>query len=264
MTDYGSVDAKIARAVEHLAELEAERSRWFESNPLRAVPQPQGDGSREDLYLEVRVPMPGSLNALLGDCVHNLRSALDHLAMALAVDNGADPYDFTVQFPICGTQDAFFGRPNPKTGRRPRTPPRGTGGHQVRALSPSAQAFVEGLQPYHRGNTSWTLTELQQLDNRDKHRSLLELSPEAIATFHAAPGTTVTYADPLRLQDGAYFATVTFAPGYSGVKVYPALPVGIGVEQANRRGWLDVPGFPRGQLLPHIRAIVDDARCQFP
>jgi hypothetical protein len=91
MTDYRSVEAKFARAVEILKDLEAELTRWFGTKPLRVVPRPTGDGRSEDLYMEVLVPMPLTLNALLGDCAHNFRSTLDHLAMALAIDNGADP-----------------------------------------------------------------------------------------------------------------------------------------------------------------------------
>lgn len=147
---------------------------------------------------------------------------------------------------------------SPKTGTRPASPPRGTGRYQIRALRPDAQSFIESLQPYRRTGTSWTLTELHQLDNRDKHRSLLELSPEAIATFNPAPGTTVTYVNPLRLREGEPFGTITFPVERSGPKQYPPMPIGIGVEHSNRVGWLDVPGFPRGQLLPHIRGIVDD------
>lgn len=264
VTDYRSVEAKLARAVELLEDLEAERTRWFGSNPLRMVPKPTGDGRSEDLYMEVLVPMPLTLNALLGDCVHNFRSTLDHLAMTLAIDNGADPYDFSIQFPICDSPEAFFGKVSPKTGALPGSPPRGTGRYQIRALHPDAQRFIESLQPYRRTGTSWTLTELHHLDNRDKHRSLLELSPEAIATFHPAPGTTVTYIDPFRLREGERFGTITFPAGFSGPKQYPPIPVGIGVEHSNRVGWLDVPGFPRGQLLRHVREIVDEAERLFP
>lgn len=262
MTEYESVDTKLARAIDHLENLETELRRWYETNPFRMVPQPNPSGLNEDLIFQIKNPMPPAINALLGDCIHNFRSVLDHLAMALAVDNGADPYDFTVQFPI---RDTFKGYHGYEQHEAPISPaPRGTGAYQIRALGPAAQTFIEGLQPYNGKGRSCTLIELNQLDNRDKHRSILDLNPEAVATMKDSPGTTVTYEDPLRLKDGARFATITFDVNYSDVKTYTPVPTGIGVEDSNRTGWLDIPGFPRGQLLPHVREIVEEAKRLFP
>jgi len=260
--DYEGVDAKLDRAVEHLDVFEHELGVWMQGDPpvMTIKPHP-GDAQSEDLYFEIKVPAPTVLNMSLGDSVHNFRSTLDHLAMTLALDNGADPYDRSIGFPICGTFRAYHGHEQHEP---VIPPPRWSGAYKVRALRPAAQTFIEGLQPYRQNDLAWTLSELQQLDNRDKHRSLIEINPEAIATFHPAPGTTVTWVDPLRLENGARFATVTFDANYSGVKVYPPVPVGVGVEHSNRIGWLPLPGYLRTQLLVQVRRIVSDAERLFP
>ena len=128
----------------------------------------------------------------------------------------------------------------------------------------AAKAFIEGLQPYHRKGNAWTLIELKQLDDRDKHRRIFRLDPEIVATFADPPNTAVAYVTPVRLKEGAPFATITFGPGYSGMKMYPPVPVGVMVEHSNGVSWLDVVAFPKTQLLPHIEWIVSEAKRLFP
>lgn len=262
MTDYTSVDAKFDRAVEHLECFEREVDIWLKTNPLVMIPKPKPDGpGEEDLYFHVKNPIPPRLPVLLGDCIHNFRCALDHLVMALALANRAGLGVRTVAFPICSEFRTYHGY---EEGKPPSQPKRWHGACKVRTLRPPAQAFIEGLQPYHRRGNSWSLVELQELDNRDKHKVILALNPEAVATFVPAPGTTVTYIDPLRLKDGARFATITFGPNYSGVKMYPPVPIGIGMEHSNGVGWLDAIGFPKGVLMPHIGGIIAEAKSLFP
>ena len=261
MTDYTSVDAKLARAVEHLERFEIELGAWYKTNPLGVVPKPNPDGIIEDLFLCVRTPLPPSLPALLGDCIHNSRCALDHLVMALAVDNGMRPGNKTTSFPVSPGFASYHGY---EAGQPPVRPQRWNGAYQVRKLRDPAQAFIEGLQPYHRKGNSWTLVELKQLDDRDKHRYIFRLDPEITATAIDPPNTTVTYVTPLRLKDGTPFATITFGPDYSGVKMYPPVPVGVMVEHSNGVGWLDVVGFPKAQLIPHVECIVSEAKRLFP
>jgi hypothetical protein len=267
MTDYVSVRAKFSRAEEHLKELESELRSWINSKPVSLVsaspPKTHANGTSEDLNVKVSIPLPASLSTIAGDCVHNFRSVLDHLAMALAIDNGADPYDSTISFPVCDTIDRFHGQP--VRGVRPAVPPRGTGGYAIRALRPAEQAFIEGLQPYNGKRGSSDLAELQHLDNRDKHRLILEPRLETLVTFAPPPGVTYDYAAGLTLEDGAYFATVTYEPGYSGVKVQPPLSAGICVERSNRHGFLEIQRFLRSDILPFIRdEMVREAERRFP
>ncbi len=98
---------------------------------------------------------------ILGDCVHNLRSALDHLAYQLVVLNKRTP-DRRSNFPI-------FDHPHRK--RRKcwlrRVP------LLVPGISPQANQIIENIQPYQKGDIGHRLAELRELDNIDKHRHLL-------------------------------------------------------------------------------------------
>lgn len=99
----------------------------------------------------------GEIGVIAGDVVHNLRSALDHLAWQLALLNTATPYDLT-QFPIALTPGEF----GSKRGQK-----------MIGDLSPNHRARIESFQPYHGTSKAWTplaLADLRTLSNTDKHR----------------------------------------------------------------------------------------------
>ena len=131
MTDYTSAQAKLGRAEEHLEALEGELRAWFATEPLDAIPSAR-IGDTEDWHIEISTPLPGRLSLIAGDCVHNIRCALDHLAMALAVANGASLDDRSVAFPVC-SNDADFASRNSLT-----------------PLRHDARGFIESVQPYRR------------------------------------------------------------------------------------------------------------------
>jgi hypothetical protein len=105
---------------------------------------------------EVRRPDP-FLGILIGDALHNLRSALDHLAFQLvafpAVPGGPKADEDKRAFPIC-SHSKFWPAAKEK----------------IRGASPGVEAIVERLQPYNGGQT--LLWSLHELNNWDKHRLL--------------------------------------------------------------------------------------------
>ena len=258
--DYEGIEAKFDRAVQHLESFENVLGTWIKANPVRMVIEPDAGGVSESLFIEIEPPIPPALNVIAGDCIHNFRSVLDHLAMSLGIENGASPNDTGISFPVCNTFKAFYGYH--KTEFPIRTP-RWAGATQISALGPAAQVFIEGLQPHVAPPTLWELSQLQYLDNLDKHRSLIGHHVEVIATFSTPPGVTVEYESRLRLKDGAKFATVTFAPSYEDAKVYPQIVAEISVDRFTGTGCVPVQSFLRDLLLPVIRDIVDSAKRQF-
>lgn len=99
----------------------------------------------------------GEIGVIAGDVVHNMRSALDHLAWQLALLNTATPYDLT-QFPIALTPGEF----GSKRGQK-----------MIGDLAPEHRARIEGFQPYHGTSKAWTplaLADLRRLSNTDKHK----------------------------------------------------------------------------------------------
>ena len=65
-----------------------------------------------------------------------------------------------------------------------------------------------------------TLTYVDWFNTRRIHNEIGKIPSaelEGRFTFVDPPGTTITYENPLRLKDGARFATITFDPHRSGV-----------------------------------------------
>jgi hypothetical protein len=98
---------------------------------------------------------------MVGDCVHNARSALDHLVFQLAILNNA-PADAAskVSFPVYLTPSEF------KNATRTKIAP---------FINSTSFAEIEKLQPYITGNDGVDdiLWVLSQLDIFDKHRLLI-------------------------------------------------------------------------------------------
>jgi hypothetical protein len=250
MPNYDGVNAKMKRAEQHLADFEAVLGPWVGAKPVSFVSRPLANGSGEELLVHIDPPMPQELDLILGDCIHNLRSVLDHLAMTLAIANGADPYDRSISFPVFDEETNY----------------RANGVRSIRTLTTAAQAFIEEQQPFKRSTNAWMLTELQSLDNRDKHRSLIAHEPTQIAAFDDPAGVKTTYAAAPRIEEGALFATVTYEASYTGPRgVQPLVPLAVTVERSNRIGFIEVQPFLRDQLLPYIaNNIVGEAMRQFP
>jgi hypothetical protein len=132
---------------------------------------------------------------LLGDTLHNLRCALDHLVYALAVrQTGKDPPDDdrALMFPICS---------NPEHWNRSK--------RRIASLNEATQAAIERVQPYNRlkaGQWFMPLWWLAQLNDIDKHR----LPHIAVVAAHhdeiniaAEPGAFRALWNQGALRDGA-------------------------------------------------------------
>ena len=128
-------------------------------------------------YVTAEQPPTDPISLLIGDAMHNLRSALDVLAFSLAAAH-TKPLPKEIadrsEFPIFGNENGdgrdLFHRVNKKTGR----PAFGSGLIKIDGWHPGAQAAVERLQPYKRGNEfrSDPLWLLHELDRISKHRLL--------------------------------------------------------------------------------------------
>ena len=152
----------------------------------------------------VKEEPPIRLGLLLGDFVHNLRSALDNLVCQLAYLGGADSCQMT-QFPICDTA-ALFAK-NLKRGR-------------LAGLRPEHVAMIERFQPYQGQHmTHIALRAVRDFDNIDKHKAIhatlaaLDPRPEAVSARRDRLDTEftmevqyVTVGKPL--YDGATVARV--------------------------------------------------------
>lgn len=171
---------KLIRARTQLEDLQIQLRTWMSGERCRAFTEP--DGSEPNCFV-VKVSVLGSVPIdpfalMIGEVLHGLRGALDHLAYALASKH-------TVPLPEDVAQQSEF----PIFGDKNRKGNLGAGRHmfdssgiaKIRGVDPAAQAIIKSLQPYHRGNnyTAHPLWQLHDLSNIDKHRLL------PIAFFHS-------------------------------------------------------------------------------
>jgi hypothetical protein len=107
--------------------------------------------------LRILAPVPPRVSCIVGDIIHNLRSALDHLA-CLIVENSGAAVTRTTQFPITESASRFAEVVQKQLG--------GVGAPFLK--------FVENLQPFSSQAPSPNRLEvIHRLDIKDKHRNLL-------------------------------------------------------------------------------------------
>lgn len=185
---------KIERAHKHIAELE---DFVLRSGVLH------GKTVRLNANAEARKPFLdfGSFNiyepdipAIIGDAVHNLRSALDHLAYHLVMvgtDKGeirTKPWEI-IQFPITHSADSY------KSDR--------TAG-KVQGMERKAIEAIDALKPYKSGNEPLWL--LHKLDNTDKHSFILPIGEDVIicgVSLRASEPFFASIGDP-KTDDDVY------------------------------------------------------------
>jgi hypothetical protein len=148
------IRAKLKRAEEHLDVLEAEMGNYLGGDIYILVRDEKPDRTIFHLWIKAEPPLRFSI--LLGDCCHNLRSALDHIVWQMVLANKQTP-DENTAFPIWDK------------------PPQGIFAPKaIRGISKEACALIESLQPYQDGQqaSEHVLWFIKTLSNTDKHRTL--------------------------------------------------------------------------------------------
>jgi hypothetical protein len=155
------VEFKLYRAQEHLRTLVKAQADFLRDPKLCSPVLEINKQRRPFVWVEEIKEPPPDWGPLMGDCIHNLRSALDHLAFQLMVANSRGPLSRarikTSAFPITTSSTKFRGAQ-----------------HKLAGVSGTAKAIIEELQPYHRRKYPGTRTlwELEELWSGDKHRVL--------------------------------------------------------------------------------------------
>ena len=143
---------KVQRAVGFLAELRETMANYVNDNPVQITPVPAEPG--RDLSFDLEWKNLGLLpGAIVGDAVHNLRTALDLMASELATMKGRGCKD--VYFPIADVE-ANLDKRIEKT--------------CFAKAGDDAVEILRSLKPYRGGND--LLRTLHDLDIADKHTAL--------------------------------------------------------------------------------------------
>jgi hypothetical protein len=243
--------AKLFRAYEHFGELDADIGRFYKSETHRIVDEFDEDSGWYRFTLAVDVQPPLRWSVLLGDWLHNLRSALDHLAWELVKHNGGSPGVWT-GFPICLTSHAFL---DAKGGQR-----------QLAGMSREARALVERVQPFQGKVPDYhPLRVLQQLSNSDKHRTVAPvLAIVRPADAHDEAFTVESNLPPIDqrliniigqpLNDGAPLLALRFKSKPT-IKLRAVIPVQIAFgEDHEITGYESLKGL--GNYVGHVFGLI--------
>jgi hypothetical protein len=162
MTSHGrtrGIRLKIERAKQHIRDLDAAISAFLRDHPytLGAKPHPMSQIRHTTLYVAEVKAVPDDISLIIGDAIHNLRSALDYLMWQLVEAAGGTPGK-SIYFPISETAQQYQST---------------IGNREIQKISPSALDIIESVQPYVTHDQ--TLWLIHQLDIVDKHRLLLTI-----------------------------------------------------------------------------------------
>jgi hypothetical protein len=158
--DLTGVRLKLERAREHIEAIRARCQAFTDREPppfsSRIEQNSAPEGAVEyRVYAVVREQPPPDLAPMIGDAVHNIRSALDYLAYELAPPNVRSKG--TTQFPICDTEQKFK-----------------SSAYRIEGITGNERELIERLQPFRSVNPRTApLAVLNRLSNRDKHRLLV-------------------------------------------------------------------------------------------
>lgn len=148
---------KVERAQRHLNELATETRKYMRRDPFRLLIEDSPDPGYHNWIVKLRYGVPGCLSAIIGDVVHNLRTALDLLACDLVRLNGGN--DKNVYFPFsetAGDLDEMIKK------------------RKLHRASPDVVELIRSMKPYHGGNLA--LRAIHDLDVVDKHKSLIPVA----------------------------------------------------------------------------------------
>lgn len=151
---------KFNRAKGQFDELRHEMDAFFnkEPSPHFSVGEFDLDAWEWVMRFQVREETPLRFGVILGDVVHNLRSALDHLICQVTLlDSDGNADCAKTQFPIASKSEQQF---------------ESMADHRIPDLSPEHRAAVKRMQPYNAGDKApaHSLAVLADLSNADKHR----------------------------------------------------------------------------------------------
>jgi hypothetical protein len=152
--------AKLTRAEEHAHSLRAAIEQ-VATIPAVVDVDPDTRGFRYTQLAPLTVPI--MLPIILGDAIHNLRSALDHLVWGITTLDGGTTGKWT-GFPILMDPPPFRSKKWWKS----------DSGRTLAGLGPRRRRIVVRVQPYQRGDrraaASDPLAVLHDLDINDKHK----------------------------------------------------------------------------------------------
>ncbi len=156
---FASARSKIKWAEQHMQEFHGAMLEFLGSGSYQASIKDEPQTQSRFYEIVQRKRLPDSIPCLVGDAVHNLRSALDHVAYEIVKRSGRVPSE-GLYFPIKDTRPEVIGAIKTEI--------------QVAAGTDLIALIADRIQPHRGGHRNGhTLWVLHRLDCIDKHRELL-------------------------------------------------------------------------------------------
>ena len=175
---FDSARLKIQRANDHIKDLDDKFSRFVQDNPF--VPSIENDtrigNARVAVNFTKAAPPLDQYATIIGDAIHNLRTALDHMTWEMVGNDGGKQNRF-LKFPTGDRQLSFENACN-----------------GIQTPSPIVKTSLTALEVFPGGRGEM-LYQLTLLDNADKHTVLTPV----------VNGSHITKLDVVR-SDGTYEA----------------------------------------------------------
>jgi hypothetical protein len=193
---------KIKRAEQHINELNRILSTFVNPDFYRLRIEKEQNTARSIVKFEMTKPFPCEIPLVIGDAIHNLRSALDIMACEIVSVAGGTPSRYT-NFPFRDTRQELEATIN--------------GGEIKIAGSDIIAILLDVIKPYNNGGNV-TLCALHSLDIVDKHRLLIPtISVAALTHVNAKIGPMI-------------FSDCTFMVDQSGVLNLASMPGDVEIE----------------------------------
>jgi len=154
--DFSDAKLKVQRANSHIADLEAKVAKFFSRYPYAVRQELNFETEGFGFYVKQHRAIPRELALIVGDAIHNLRTALDYLVSAVAAARGKTIND--THFPFVRASDDLEERLK----------------KDVRKAGPVVMQIVRDLKPYPGGDE--TLRAIHNLDLIDKHRLVVPVA----------------------------------------------------------------------------------------
>jgi len=261
----GSWWLKLERAESHLAELDREIARYAARDPYVAVREIHCElhPACWRFTLQVRHEPDRGLAMIAGDAVHNMRTALDHIAAALVPsDHRRD-----AAYPI-GLED------NPKT--------REGFQKRLRGADPEAMTIIRETQPYllptETERRRHGLAVISHLDNLDKHRQLMLIASGlanagsttsargmTLNQFHRPDGFAVNGTELFHFADN-FTPPLQQSEVRVEIRGRPSIAVDIGIKDGELELttlWIASKAV-REEILPALEALCAAVRAPSP
>lgn len=145
---------KIERAKKHVNDLSVAIDNFLIESPYELWSRVKKNPSEREIFVKQNKPIPDEVPLMLGDAVHNLKSALDILAWRMVGDNAPNPK--RVLFPFADSQEGLTGS---------------IGNRQTALAGEKVVATIKELKPYLGGDRY--LYGVQILDTSDKHHFII-------------------------------------------------------------------------------------------